>query len=169
LTNQGKNKEFEMQNDLKWIAHITDSEYNGMSFNGPNLMKTLKSLNIDQVTSTDTYEGYSVWGIVLHLMKWKYELARLLGAKNLDAFPYEDDNFPQLPDLLSAAAWEDTLLEMDGIHAVYMKVLSAFNPAKLADKMEWGCSFGEAIAWMATHDTYHLAQIRNMGLDIHET
>ncbi len=155
-----------MHNDLKWIAHITNSEYNGASFNGPNLIKTLNILTLDQVKSTETYEGYTVWGIVLHLMKWKHQCAVLLGAETLSPFAYEGDNFPDLPNILTATAWEDTLAEMDAIHSVYIKELSELDAAKLDEDMTWGCSFGEAIAWLATHDTYHIAQIRNMGLDI---
>ena len=155
-----------MHKDLKWIMTITQSEYNGGSFNGPNLVKTLRNLSLDQVTNTNTYEGYTVWGIVLHLMKWKHELAILLGADNLTPFPYEGDNFPNLPQKLNAAAWEATLAEMDTIHEAYIQALSTVDPAKLDETMPWGCSYGEAIAWMTTHDTYHTAQIRNMGLDI---
>ena len=155
-----------MQNELKWIKLITEKEYNGNSFNGPNLVRTLKALSFDQVTSTDNFEGYSVWGIVLHLMKWKHFLANVLGADNLGTFPYKGENFPELPEILSESAWEQTLTEMDTIHEAYMTALSAFDPVKLEEKMEWGCSFGEAIAWMTTHDTYHTAQIRNMGLVI---
>ena len=155
-----------MQNQLKWLAQIKSTEYNGGSFNGPNLVKTLKSLTLDQVTSTDTFEKYTVWGIVLHLMKWKYELAVVLGAKNLGPFEYKGDNFPELPGDLSTQAWDKTLTEMDAIHKGYMQALSEFAEKKLDDDMAWGCSFGEAIAWMTTHDTYHTAQIRNMGLEI---
>lgn len=155
-----------MHIDLKWIVHITQSEYKGGSFNGPNLIKTLKSLTLDQVKSTETFESHTVWGIVLHLMKWKHYLAVQLGDNTLSPFPYEGDNFPKLPDTLTAAAWETTLAEMDTIHAAYMKALSELDASKLDEAMTWGCSVGEAIAWMTTHDTYHIAQIRNMGLEI---
>jgi hypothetical protein len=153
-------------NDLQLIISITKNEYNGFSFNGPNLRKTLKSLSFSQIISTDTYEKYSVWGIVLHLMKWKHTLAGLLGAQDLLPFPYGDEDFPQLPQQLTEEAWENTLVEMDIIHKQYLLTLADFDPEKLEEKMTWGCTYGEAITWMTTHDTYHLAQIRNMGLEI---
>ena len=150
-----------MQNNLNWILAITKSEYNGNSFNGPNLIKTLKSLSFNQVISTDTFENYSVWSIVLHLM-----LAEMLGAQDLASFPYNGDNFPELPELITEQTWDNILVELDSIHNAYIKTLKEFDSTKLDEKMEWGCSFGEAVAWMATHDTYHNAQIRNMGLEI---
>jgi len=138
-----------MQTSLSLLIWLTESEYNCGSFNGPNLVKTLRSLTMEQVTSEETYEGYSVWGVVLHLMHWKHFQARVLGDTTLDDFPYEGENWPALPEGRSEAAWLQTLADQEEIHAA---------------KMEWGCPFGEAIAWMTTHDTYHIAQIRNMGL-----
>ena len=155
-----------MQNNLNWILAITKSEYNGNSFNGPNLIKTLKSLSFNQVISTDTFENYSVWSIVLHLMKWKHQLAEMLGALGLAPFLYKGDNFPELLELLTEQTWNNILVELDSIHNAYIKTLKEFDSTKLDEKMEWGCSFGEAVAWMTTHDTYHNAQIRNMGLEI---
>lgn len=153
-----------MKTSLSLLIWLTESEYNGGSFNGPNLIKTLKSLTMEQVTTEETYEGYAVWGIVLHLMQWKHFLARELGDATLGDFPYEGENWPALPEERSEAAWFRTLSEQDEIHEAYMAALRAFPEKRLGEKMVWGCAFGEAIAWMATHDTYHIAQIRNMGL-----
>ena len=101
---------------------------------------------------------------MLHLMHWKHFQARVLGDTTLDDFPYEGENWPALPEGRSEAAWLQTLADQEEIHAAYMAALKAFPAERLGEKMEWGCPFGEAIAWMTTHDTYHIAQIRNMGL-----
>jgi len=154
-----------MASPLSLVIYLTESEFDGGSFNGPNLVRTLRSLTLDQVTTEETYEGYTVWSIVLHLMTWKHFLARALGDTTLEDFPYEGENWPKLPDELTQASWEKMLAEQDEIHAAYLAVLKDFPVERLGEKMEaWGCSFGEAIAWMTTHDTYHIAQIRNMGL-----
>jgi len=49
-----------MQTSLSLLIWLAESEYNGGSFNGPNLVKTLKSLTMEQVTTAETYEGYTV-------------------------------------------------------------------------------------------------------------
>jgi len=153
-----------MQTSLSLLIWLAEAEYDGGSFNGPNLVKTLRSLTMEQVTTEETYEGYSVWGIVLHLMYWKHFIARVLGDAALGDFPYQGENWPALPEESSEAAWSRTLSEQDEIHEAYVAALRAFPEGRLGEKMEWGCPFGEAIAWMTTHDTYHIAQIRNMGL-----
>ena len=153
-----------METSLSLFVWLTEAEYNGGSFNGPNLVKTLRSLTMEQVMTEETYEGYSVWGIVLHLMHWKHFIARVLGDLTLDDFAFEGENWPALPEDRTEDAWLQTLAGQDEIHTAYIAALSAFPAERLGEAMEWGCSFGEAIAWMTTHDTYHIAQIRNMGL-----
>jgi len=153
-----------MQTSLSLLIWLAESEYNDGSFNGPNLVKTLKSLTMEQVTTEETYEGYTVWAIVLHLMYWKHFIARVLGDATLGDFPYQGENWLTLPEERSEAAWSRTLSEQDEIHKAYMAALRAFPEERLGERMQWGCPFGEAIAWMTTHDTYHTAQIRNMGL-----
>ena len=125
----------------------------------------LEGLTLDEVTSTGTFEGYSVWGIVLHLMTWKQQLAAWLEAPGLPDYAHPGENWPAIPENPSQETWEATLTTMEGIHNAYVAALRELPPGKLDEKIEaWGCSWAEGIAWMTTHDTYHTAQIRNMGL-----
>lgn len=153
-----------MNSDLTLIIDITEREYRGMSFNAPPLRTMLNKLTLEEVTSTDTYEGYSVWGIVLHLAYWKYWLAGFLGAQALPPFPYEQKNWPALPAECTEQAWRTLLADMDAIHAAYIETLRVFPAERLSEVTEWKYSYGDVITWMSTHDTYHIAQIRNMGL-----
>lgn len=153
-----------MSNELSLFIWLTEAEYNGASFNGPNLRKTLQALTLAQAASPDTLEGYTVWGVVLHLAYWKRQAARELGAAALPPFPYEEADFPALPATQDEAAWQQALATLDAAHGAYIAALSAFPVEKLEDKMPWGFTYGQAVAWMATHDTYHTAMIRNMGV-----
>lgn len=154
-----------MNSDLAMIIDITEKEYHGGSFNGPSLRTMLDGLTLDEVTSTDTYEGYSVWGIVLHLLNWKQQWAEWLDAPGLPDYPFPKENWPVLPENPTQEAWEETLALMDSVHAAYVAALRDLPPGKLEEKIEvWDFSWAEAIAWMTTHDTYHIAQIRSMGL-----
>ena len=153
-----------MNSDLALIIDITEREYHGMSFNAPPLRKMLDKLTLDEVTSTGTYEGYSVWSIVLHVLYWKYQLAAWLDTPDLPDYPYEKANWPALPEILSQEAWDETIALLDGFHNAYVSALRTLPDGKLDEKMEFNSSWADAIAWMTTHDTYHIAQIRNMGL-----
>ena len=95
-----------MSEYLAVIIDATEKEYHGGSFNGPSLRKMLDGLTLEEVTSTATYEGYSVWSIVLHLMYWKYELAAMLSAPGLPDYPYPKDNWGPLPEDPTQVDWE---------------------------------------------------------------
>ena len=156
----------DMEKTLELPARITDTEFDGQSFNGLSLMKTLGKLSFEQVTTTDTYDGYTVWGIALHLMYWKYDLAEKLGSSKLpDQLPYEKKDWPSLPENLSMTEWVKVMDDLREAHAVYMDALAAVDLQRLRESLPaWNCTKEHAILWMTTHDAYHTAQIRNMGL-----
>lgn len=154
-----------VKHDLKWLIHLTEVEYRGHSFNGYSLMETVRPLTLDQVLSKKTHQSFTVWGLVLHCAYFKWKLTLFLRPDVPIDFPYEQTDFPALPEDRSSDAWRESLMVSDRIHDAYIEVLRAvegdFGHSVI---QEWDCGFGEAIAWIATHDTYHNAQIRNMGL-----
>ena len=155
-----------MSTTIETLAALTEAEYDGASFNGAPLRKTLSGLTLEQATTTDTFEGYSVCGIVLHLLYWKHTLSKLLGGTGaFPEFPYEEKDWPAVPDDVTEAWWASLLSNLDQAHRDYTATLRGLAEARLDDQIEeWKCSRRQACAWMSSHDTYHLAQIRNMGV-----
>lgn len=148
------------------LIKMTETEFDGRSFNAPPMRKLLSTLPFTQVIRTDTFENYSVWSVALHCMYWKFDLADKLGAQKTP-FGYEEKNFPALPDPADENAWKLTLESSISLHRRYIQTLTDFPDNKLDTIMPgWKCPYIDAIAWMATHDTYHVAQIRNMGIEI---
>jgi hypothetical protein len=156
-----------MNADLKWLMQVTDAEYRGKSFNGKSLVDTVKGYSLDTVKSTDTFENYSVWAIVLHNMFCKWKVLSFIDPGNPLDFSYEKTDWPSIPGEGSNEDWEKTLEDSDNIHEEYMRQLQKLDPEALDREVnEWKCPLGQAVAWIATHDSYHVAQIRNMGLRV---
>ena len=154
-----------MNADLKWLSATTDAEYRGGSFNGKSLIETVKGYTLEQVKSTDTFENYTVWGIVLHNMYFKWMVIKFIDPDNPTQFDYEKTDWPSIPGEGTSEDWNKTLKDSDMIHDEYMKQLGNLVPEGLEREVdEWKCPLGQAVAWIATHDSYHAAQIRNMGL-----
>ena len=155
-----------MDSQIAFLLQITQDEFDGESFNGPPLMKTLDSLSYDQIRKTETYEGYSVWAIVLHLAYWKYTLARLISGETETApFAYEAKDWPSLPDSPSPEAWTQLKTYLKTVHEMYIEALQDVSAGDLGREIkEWGCSVQKALSWITSHDVYHAAQIRNMGV-----
>ena len=148
------------------LVQMTQDEFDGTSFNGLSLAKTLEKLTFDQIASKETFEKYSVWDITLHLAYWCYYLTRKITAGgNIREFPYEEKDWPTPPADGTEDEWRRTMSNLKSFHTDYIEALAMFPEGKLDEELtDWKCTYQQALSWMATHDLYHAAQIRNMGV-----
>jgi hypothetical protein len=157
-----------MKTAITYFLEYAELEFDGRAFNGDSLMKTFDGLSAEGAASKRTFEGYSAWDIAVHALYYKYLYAKLLGkAGGLEPFPYAmgNDGFAPQPAEVSEEAWRGTLLYMRRTHEVCMAALATLRESDLETTMsEWNIPWGRAIAWLCTHDAYHSAQIRNMGV-----
>ena len=150
---------------VKYLARITDAEFRGKSINGKSLVETIENLSMEQVKSTKTHQNYTVWTVVIHNMLYKWKLLGFMEPDNGFEYPYEHESFPKLPGNGELEDWEKTKELNILLHDRYMEALDRFDGDRLDEWIpEWEEYFGDAIAWIATHDTSHVAQIRNMGV-----
>lgn len=157
-----------MDTRLEAMLDMADKEFEGESFNGPPLMATLDSLSAREARSEATYEGYSAWEIAVHCAFYKHIIAAALG-ETVEPFPYEEKNFSPLPEAAGEtaddAAWRSARALLRRSHHALMKAAREASIQKLDEIWpEWDVPFREAIAWLCTHDVFHNAQIRSMGL-----
>jgi len=154
-----------MNKELENIIWLTDTEFKGKSFNGYSLISTLEQINAEEAASTDSYEKYSVWGIVLHVMFCKYLLAKHLGADTENLYPYNEDYWPDLPASKTEESWQETIENLKRVHEAYVNALKKNPIEKWSEEFpEWKIPWSKIIYWFPTHYTFHAAQIRNMGI-----
>jgi len=66
---------------------------------------------------------------------------------------------------VSQAAWTKALDYAELVHDTFLSALRSLDPARLTEPFPvWECNLREALLWIPPHDTYHVAQVRNMGL-----
>jgi uncharacterized damage-inducible protein DinB len=154
-----------MTDDLKLLSMMTDQEFRGHTFNGQSLMETLRQLSASEAVDRNTVEGYSAWDNLVHCVYFKYVVVRQLGASApCDPYPWKEESFPPVPDA-SEEAWKRALDYAELVHDTYLAALKTLDPARLGEPFPaWKCTLGEALIWIPPHDTYHVAQVRNMGL-----
>lgn len=153
-----------MIDELKWIAYITEREYTSGTFNGPaSFMETVRKLTLEQACDSDTHDGYTSWSIVLHDAYFKWKVLEFINPGVHD-WPHQKTSFPPLPEA-TEENWQQTIALSDDIHRAYMELLDRLTTQDVGREIdEWDCSVGEALAWISTHDTFHAAQIRSMGV-----
>lgn len=153
-----------MNPSCEYLAWLGDTEFAGKSMNGPSLIETLRSITAEEATSTDTYEGYTAWGVALHVLYFKYKVGQALGAA-MPEYTYDENGWPSLPSNTDQQSYEAMIDELVAFHDPIMNAFRNASDEKLAEPMPgWKMPIGNAFAWVVSHDTNHNTQIRNMGL-----
>jgi len=148
-----------------WLRLINywDREWKGESFNGRCLRDELASYTAAQAADDHTVEHYTVWGVGLHVHRYKeIFLARLEGREPV--FPAGDEDFPTLPEGgLTEAAWSAAQKAMAATHDALSARARTLKEAFLDTPFDGGAmTWAEGLISVFTHDFYHVAQIRNM-------
>ncbi len=150
--------------------HMLDSAFAHEGWHGASLVPTLRKLSLEQLTDSDTYEGYTAWGIALHCAYWKYRARRrlieiVLAEEPPKRFERSPADWPDLPAERTRETWKRDLELLRNEHQLLKDVVSRLSvkllvsPSPKTRKPMAGLIYG-----VAAHDAYHTAQIRNMGL-----
>jgi hypothetical protein len=151
---------------IETLGNITKTEFDGPSLMGKPFLPYVRSLPLEVVKNNETYEGYSVWGITLHVLFHKWAMLPILGGNaRPELYPYEQADWPRLPARQDSEGWAELLSKLEKTQAAYLETLVAMKPERMADWIEaWKCTVRQAAECMGYHDLYHVVQIRNMGL-----
>jgi len=140
-----------------------DREWQGPSFNGRSLREELLAHPAAAAATDRNLEEYTVWGVALHVHRYKETmLAHLEGRE--PRLPYGDEDFPPVPaGGLTEPLWLEAIGLMDETHQALVDRARTLDEAFLASVYPpWEITWGQTFAWAAGHDSYHVAQIRNM-------
>ena len=130
-------------------------------YTGVPLLEHLESV---EVVSDRNLEEYTVWGVALHLHRYKeIFLARLEGRD--PQFPAGDEDFPAVPaEGLTEGRWLAVLTTMDATHDALSARARTLDEPFLDTSFDGGdMTWAEGLISVFTHDFYHVAQIRSMG------
>jgi len=148
-----------------WVRLIDywDREGKGESFNGRCLKDELASRSAAQASSADTVEGYSVWGVALHVHRYKEIFLARLEAR-APRFPAGDEDFPPVPVALTEEDWHEVQAAMALTHDALSTRARTLGEPFLDTSFDGGAmTWAEGLISVFTHDFYHVAQIRSMA------
>ncbi len=107
-----------------------------------------------------------MWEVAHHVTYFKYFVARSLGAAAAaGAVPVPAGRFCPGTAEPDDEKWLETIAYLKRVHEVCMAAIRGLSDDRLDARMpEWKVPYRRAIAWLCTHDAYHTAQIRSMGV-----
>lgn len=140
-----------------------DRDWKGQSYNGRNLRDELLAHPARDAASDRNHEEYTVWGVALHVHKFKELMLATLENRD-PVWPEGDEDFPPLPAKgLTEPDWLEVIGRMDDTHEALVTRARTLDEAFLDTIFPpWEMPWGEMFAWAMGHDGYHTAQIRNM-------
>lgn len=155
-----------MDKTIETLVRIANREFNGASFMGPAFLPCIKAFDLDTVKKTDTFEGYSVWQIALHVLYHKFAaIQHIGGASAIPKYQYEEVDWPKPKAPMDGVAWNRLIEELESMHQAWIAALTVFPMSRYNEIVPaWNCTIGQILEFVACHDMYHAAQIRNMGL-----
>lgn len=146
------------------VLAMLDAEFNGKSWNGLSFMATLEKLSWEEAQNINTWEGYSAWEIMLHCAKCKYIIAKDLD-QNVSSWNYTDESWFPAPHAVNKEGWEQDKKLLIAMHTACMNGLRSLGESRLEEPMStWKKPWKTVISWLLTHDAFHGAQMRSMGL-----
>ena len=153
-----------MDQRLETLVRIASTEFDGPSLMGPAFLSCVEAVPFEELTEDATYEGYSVWGVALHVLYHKWAAIKLAGG-DAPRYSYEEADWPKLPTKPDKTAWTNLIQDLKTMQKAWLTALRKFPMSRWEEAIpEWGCTVGQVIDCIVLHDLYHAAMIRNMGL-----
>lgn len=146
------------------LDHL-DSVFYGKAWHGQALLPTLRKFDAERAILENS-EGFSAWKILLHCAYWKFDVRRTLTITGEPPrFARKPRDFPRLPPSLDEAAWKADGEFLEEEHLLLRAAVEAFPEKQLAEKHpNRPFTYAGYILGAASHDVYHTAHIRNLGV-----
>src|SRR5882724_2736424 len=146
---------------MKETARIADQlerAYSRNAWHGPSVRELLEGVTAEQAAKRPAADAHTIWELVLHITVWDRIVSERL-ISGTTSHPPPEVNFPLISDT-SAAAWKETLSELDRQHRALMEAIEKFPEAKLDAELPGGdYTYYVTMHGAVQHDLYHAGQI----------
>lgn len=145
------------------IDHL-DSVFYGKAWHGGALLPTIEKFALAPA-AIENEEGFSAWKITLHCAFWKFDVTRRITRGKKPTFDRKPRDFPRLPDQISEESWKADKSFLIEEHKKLRRAVLTL-PDKLLDETppKGAYTYEGYILGAASHDVYHAAHIRNLGV-----
>lgn len=143
-------------NEVKFLIDQIKTTFNGDSWHGPNLVKTLKGIDKDQAGKRSIGERHTIWELTDHTTFWLEEVNKSVkDGKNLD---HSGDPWPRMG--ATEEDWANSVIRLEAAVNMLMDELVSWNNSDLAKMVpEADFTFKQMLHGAIHHNLYHAGQI----------
>lgn len=146
------------------VDHL-DSVFYGKAWHGAALLPTIQKFGLAPA-AIENDEGFSAWKIVLHCAYWKFDVRRrITKGSPRPVFERKLRDFPRLPEEITEETWKADRELLEKEHRLLRRAVLALTDEILdAVPPRGSYTYEGYILGAASHDVYHTAHIRNLGV-----
>jgi len=149
--------------EIQKIGQLFADLQQGDCWVGLNMQQVLKDVTAEKAAIRLHEKGNCIWQLVNHLIYWrKTVMIRLQGRH---AEPPMPDMY--LPDELTEASWQTTLLHFEEVYRQLSELITAFDESLLdtASPIK-GQTYYQLLLGCLQHDAYHMGQMVVLKKDL---
>lgn len=144
--------------EVERIADQLKRAYEGKAWHGPAVREVLAGVTAEQAARRPLANAHNIWELVVHIGVWEAFVRRRLEGEVITDVPPEQDWPPVTAT--EAAAWKQTLAQLEVGHLKLRKALAALPEARLSETVQgMGYSVYFMLHGVVQHDLYHAGQI----------
>ncbi|MEO7176436.1 MAG: DinB family protein [Saprospiraceae bacterium] len=143
--------------EIRRIKSLYDKLYDGSPWLDISILSVLSQINAQKAYSRPIANCNTIWEITNHIIQWREAVLRRVSGQILSA---PANNYFELIDDSSEAAWEHTLQKLNEVQIKWTEFLDNFTEIQFDDIYPPNeMTYYEHIQGILQHDAYHLGQI----------
>jgi uncharacterized damage-inducible protein DinB len=144
-------------NEVKFLRDQIETTFKGDSWHGPNLVKTLEGIDIEQAKKRPLGERHSIWELTDHMSFWIEEVWKSI--KNRSSLnPDKRTDWPEMGT--TAEEWKHSINRMEAAVNMTLDALTEWDDKDLEIKVPGtNYTFKQILHGVVHHNLYHAGQI----------
>ena len=146
--------------EVKFLRDQFKTTFSGDSWHGPNLLRTLDGVDVEQAKARPLGERHTIWELVDHMTFWLEEVLKAMKDKEIPR-PDKVVDWPSMGG--SAEQWSQSVKRLEAAVNMLVDELATWSSEDLEQRVGGAdYSFRQMLHGAVHHNLYHAGQIAIM-------
>ena len=146
-------------NEVKFLIDQIKTTFNGDSWHGPNLVQTLKGIDVKQAKKKILDQRHTIWELVDHNTHWINEVGKAVKDRK-DLF-MGGEHWPKMGETVED--WQESIRKQEVAVNTLLDTLTDWTNEDLKEKVgDTQFTYKQMLHGLIHHNLYHAGQIMIM-------